>query len=63
MTQLTHPLPTRPVPQPIPALPQPLWTALAPVARRQLAHCWSDLIRRLRAAAVTVDPENRHDSD
>jgi hypothetical protein len=63
MTQLTHPLLNRPVPQPIPALPQPLWTALAPVARRQLAHCLSDLIRRIRAAAVTADQEKHHESD
>ena len=62
MTQLTHPLLNRPVPQPIPAFPQPLWAALAPVARRQLAHCLSDLIRRIRAAAVTTDPENRHEA-
>ncbi len=62
MTQLIHRLPLRPAPQPMPSLPQTLWTALAPVARRQLAHCLSDLIRRSRAAAATAaGQENRHD--
>lgn len=40
-----------------------LWTDLAPVTRRELAHCVSDLIRQFRAAVVTAGPEKHHESD
>lgn len=63
MTQLIDRLSPRPAPQPMPSLPQSLWTELAPVTRRQLTHCLSDLIRRFRAAAVTAGQEKHHESD
>ena len=63
MTQLIDRLSPRPAPQPMPSLPLSLWTDLAPVTRRELAHCLSDLIRRFRAAGVTAGPENHHESD
>ena len=63
MTQRTLRWPPRPAPQPMPSLPQTLWTDLAPAARRQLAQCLSELIRRSRAAAVPADRENRYDPD
>jgi hypothetical protein len=47
----------------MPSLPQTLWTDLAPAARRQLAQCLFELIRRSRAAAVPADRENRYDPD
>ncbi|MFQ5668589.1 MAG: hypothetical protein ACE5I7_19460 [Candidatus Binatia bacterium] len=55
--------PARPSPPTVAScLPPTVWSDLDASAQQQLAHCLSDLIRRIRAVPSVATKENSHDA-
>ncbi len=57
--------PSMPSPSPVgsPLAPSTLWSCLDARAQQQLAHCLSDLIRRMRSVPAGAAQENSHDTN